>query len=356
MSRVAVVGGAGYVGGFLCRALADAGMTPVAVVRPGSTFHLDRLGIEAVSREAAASGPAFDAVINLAYPAAGSVYGFSTQNEALLATIRELGSAGRRVIQVSSQAVFGMALEVSQAPERPPVRRESLYVESKLELEAMLLDELKDYTLDIVRLGNVWGPGSATWTGTIAQRLLFGEAVAVKGHDGYSNLTDVVNLSSYLTHLAGDRGCDGDVRFHHLAEFADVRWSHWINRVASHLDVEPVLTTRPPYPGKPLSEVGGLVKSHARALASDLKESRYAGSLLRSSVRSMPDRASRGVRRKWASGRASINEGQGEDAFLTVIGCETRFEPVIDPAWAPPVDTEASWRAVASWLNDVGYT
>lgn len=356
MVSVGVVGAAGYVGRLLCSRLIEGGMAVTGVIRPSSGFLLDRMNVEWVSIEDATGRAPFDVVVNLAYPTSGSVYDYPAQNRTLLDLIGQLSAEGGRVIQVSTQAVFGMALEHPQAAAPLAMRRDFLYVETKLELERLLADSLQDRRLEVLRLGNVWGPGSAAWTGTLAQRLLFGEPVAVRGRDGFSNVTDVGNLVDYIAFLAGRESIERGITFYHLAELGDVPWSEWIRRMSGHLSVVPVCSQAPAYSVGAKDEIRSALTTHPRAIVRDLKDSRFTGSMLRSLVGGLPSKAGRVLRGRWAAGKAWDSATAGEDLFLTVLGCDTRFQPVLDPAWRPPLDADASWRAVASWLDEVGYT
>jgi nucleoside-diphosphate-sugar epimerase len=358
--RVAVIGAAGYVGRLLCTQLVEDGASVVGVVRSSSGFLLDQLGIEWIAVEDEDRREPFDVVVNLAYPTSGEVYDYPKQNQELLGLIQRLSSSDGRVLQVSTQAVFGMALEYPQTTGLLPMRRDFLYVETKLELERLLIEQLVGPRLDVVRLGNIWGPGSAAWTGALAQRLIFGEPVIVDGNDGFSNVTDVANLVSYLSFLARRTANDQRVAFHHLAELGDLRWSYWIERMSNQLGVSPVDAPSPAYSMSGKQELrGALAANSPLAIVRELKDARFTGSALRSLVGGLPPRASRTLRRKWTSsgaGSGASSTEPGEDLFLTVLGCDVRFDPVTDPAWTPPLDPDASWQAISTWLDEVGYT
>ena len=356
MTRVAVIGAAGYVGRELCSRLSADGMDVTGVVRPSSGFLLDHVGVEWIAVEDVARAAPFEVVINLAYPTGGSVYEYPERNLELVSLIDRLSAADGSVLQVSTQAVFGMALEYPQVPGPLPMRRDFLYVETKLELENLLAERTTRPRLEIIRLGNVWGPGSAAWTGALAQRMLFGEPVAVTGRDGLSNATDIANLVSYLSFVARSRSGEASIRFHHLAELGSVPWSYWISNICAHLGVSAVATGPPSYPTSARREVRDTVVGHPRAIARDLKDGRFAGSAVRSLMRALPSPASNVLRKRWATGGSVAPAGPGEDLLLTVLGCETLLVPVVDANWAPPVDAAASASAVADWLARVGYT
>ncbi len=353
MPEVAVIGAAGYVGRRLCAQLAQDGAAVTGVVRPASGFLLDHAGISWITAEQAAQRR-FDVVVNLAYPTSGSVYDYPRRNADIFSTAQRLVASGGMVVQVSTQAVFGMALEYPQKAAPVSTRRDFLYVESKIELENLLIANLGATKLHVVRLGNVWGPGSATWTGAMAQRLLFGEPVAVDDHDGYSNVTDVANVISYLSFLARRGVGEKQVEFHHLAELGGLRWSYWIKHMSEQLEVTPTRAPRPPYPTSGRDEVMGILRAPPRTMAREFKDARFSGSTVRSVMHRLPAQTTRSLRNRWAKGPASAPAAT-EDQLLTVLCCETPLVPVRNDEWAPPVDGEASWLAVSRWLHEVGY-
>ena len=58
----------------------------------------------------ATAGP-IDMVVNLAYPTTGSPTSFPEQNQDIFRTVDRLLNDGGRVIHVSTQAVFGLAVD-----------------------------------------------------------------------------------------------------------------------------------------------------------------------------------------------------------------------------------------------------
>jgi hypothetical protein len=127
--------------------------------------------------------------------------------------------------------------------------------------------------------------------------------------------------------------------------------------MSDRLHVVPVYSRQHGYPTSGKQELRTALLAHpSRAIARELKDARVAGSALRSLLRGLPPPATRALRRKWAGGGASGGAGAVEDVLLSVLSCDTRFAPVVDPAWTPPVDSEASWLAIAAWLDEVGYT
>ena len=168
MARVVVIGGAGYVGLALCAELRLRGHDVTAVTRPNGRFLLERMGVRVESPDDLERVGPSEAVINLAYPNRGSVYEYPRRNRELLAIVRRLAAGGARVVHTSTQAVFGFAMEYPIVVGPVPKRRDYLYIESKIQLENLLAHACGGGGLHIVRLGNVWGPASPTWTARLS--------------------------------------------------------------------------------------------------------------------------------------------------------------------------------------------
>jgi nucleoside-diphosphate-sugar epimerase len=238
---VAVVGAAGFVGRALLQQFEQIDLKSTAVVRGHPELSIDGDFHVAVSHPNPFTDGGFDVVVNLAYPTSGKPYEHPDHNAAISRTVEGLIKHGGRLIQVSTLAVFGMALERSVSSGPVSEVRDSPYVESKITAERLFI-ELQarlGLSLDIVRLGNVWGYASGTWAVPVVQRLLTGRPVGIVGSAGYSNTTDVENVASYLGFLTQKAELEQEigVRYHHLAEFSYVRWNEWIAPLAEALDV-----------------------------------------------------------------------------------------------------------------------
>jgi len=359
VARVVVIGGAGYVGLTLCAELRVRGHDVTAVTRPNGRFLLERIGVRVQSPDDLERVGPIDAVVNLAYPNRGSVYAYPQRNRELLEIVRRLAAGGARVVHVSTQAVFGFAIEYPIVLGPVPTRRDYLYIESKIELENLLARGWGNGELHIVRLGNVWGPASPTWTAALADKLLFGDPVGVERQDGFCNATDVANVVAYLAFLVEAPAHPG-TQYHHLAELGETRWSWWIERLASTLKVAPVFANeRGAYPRSLTQELRETWAAHSPfTFAGEWIYGRFIGSLLRSVVRRMPGGVFAFLKRRrgrpGGEGRRSPLAG-GDPVFLTVMGAERRFETRVDAAWSPPVDREGSWRAIAEWMREAGY-
>lgn len=313
--RIAVVGAGGYVGSRLAPALAAGGHDVVAVVRQGSRHRAD--GMPTVEADRTRDAGAVDVVINVAHPRQGPSRTWPRQNRRLHDTLVALAGRSAHVIHVSTLAEFGDLLEQPVEPGPVAPRRALPYVACKLELLRSLRAALPDVALDVVRLGNIWGPSSPVWTAQLVERLRAGLPVGTRGHDGWSNATDVGNAIAYLAHLV-EAPHAGGTRYHHLAELGALRWSHFTGLLAAHLHVVPALCDGPPRLPSPrlIDLVPGLRR-----------------------LRSL------------ATPRRQGEEFAGFDPLLHIMTCDRRFECHTLADWQPPIASELAWQRVADWLD-----
>jgi nucleoside-diphosphate-sugar epimerase len=353
----AVVGGSGFVGRVLLRELAQHDVSVAALAR-GLPELADDSGVHAMfSSVDELGGKRFEQVINLAYPSSGPVYEYPAQHAKIFDTVDRLLVDGGHLIHVSTQVVFGAALDRPIAPGPVGSFRDDPYVEAKVaaENDFRRLQRRRGLRLDIVRLGNVWGFGSG-WALAVVQRLITGRPVAVEGRVGFSNVTDVSNTASYLRHLGQRNGQAQDVEFHHIAEFSATRWPDWVAPIAAELGVDVVAapsfaTEGPASIRAELREA--LAPVRPRALYQTLAGERRAGSLARSALRRLPaktfDRL-KGEDAVWAPGPVFDRD---EQAYLTLMSSPVEFRSVVDSAWAPPLSEHASAQGVAAWLAEL---
>jgi len=352
VSRIAVVGAGGYVGRILCTHLASHGHEVVGVARSNGALLLAKTGAIAIEPRDVASIGDVDVVANLAYPSGGSPLLDPARNKDIGKLVQTLARTRGRVIHVSTQAVFGLHLD--REPVAGPCKRarDFPYVEAKIELEHWLRRRF-GAKLVVIRLGNVWGPGSPNWTAGLADRLMFGQPVGVVGADGWSNLTDVGNAVALIAYCIDRDDIGGD--FFHLAEFSDRRWSPIVDAFAAELDVEPV-RVHAPVPsswsvGKELRAAWGICGPPG--LGRWLLSQRYAGSVLRGVMRRLP--AAVLAQMRGSRGASGPRPTVSEDAFLQILACERRFESILPSAWRPSRSWTDSWLAVRDWLLRAGY-
>lgn len=230
MMRVLVLGADGFVGRRLVTALAAADWaTPVAGSRrakadgPGDRIVLDATDAAAVS--AAVAG--VDAVVNCI---AGDDATIVRNAEALFA-----GSGGRRVVHLSSMAVYGGATGLVDEA-RPLASEAGGYAGAKVAAERRAATAANVVTL---RPGCIYGPGSTQWSLRIA-RLLAQRRLGDLGADGEgcSNLVHVDDVVAAT--LAGLRHDAAAGRAFNLAMAGAPDWNGYFLAFARALGTVPI--------------------------------------------------------------------------------------------------------------------
>ena len=354
-TEVAVVGAAGFVGRQLLRSFGDAGIRASVVCRSAPELSLDGTFHVPIPIENLNAANPFEVVVNLAYPVEGSPVSYPTQNQQIFSIVQRLLKQGGHLIHVSTQAVFGLALDRPIVVGPVAKHRDEPYVEAKIEAEKYFeqLDHLSRATLDIVRLGNVWGAASPTWTVPLIQRLLTGRPVGVRGVAGFSNTTDVANAASYLTHLLQSERPAG-VHYHHLAEFSTIPWVHWIDALAGELGVEPVCV-EPEHQPADHSAREELAVTFApvapRNLYRTLARKRSMGSWARSALRLLPEPLFSRLKGPDLVFAAPPDLAREECILLAVMTAKQEFKTRALPSWNPPVGKDESLDRVLNWLR-----
>jgi nucleoside-diphosphate-sugar epimerase len=355
-TNVAVIGAAGFVGRELLRRLEELGIRATAVIRGRPEISVDGEFHVACSDPADLADRGFDVVLNLAYPSGGKRHEHPELNAGIADTVGALIRDGGRLIQVSTLAVFGSALDRPIKVGPVPRVRDVTYVESKIaaEHQFVALQSERRLSLDIVRLGNVWGYASGTWALPLVQRLLTGRPVGVAGMFGYSNTTDVANVADYLASLIRDGSVEQDVRYHHLAEFSGVKWGEWVDSLADALDVQPTYAS----PSALTSPMSGLREAadvlgpmRPRRIYRQLADGRVTGSWSRTLVRQLPPP----IRLRLQSDpKVFATEPEYEATerdFLTIMAAQEEFRSVVSLDWTPPLNSEQSMERVLRWLG-----
>lgn len=358
IGEIAVLGAAGYVGQRLCADLRDHGLAVTGVCRPYAAFLLERLGIPSLDPAAAGQARRFPVVINLAYPTRGAGYTRRRQNREIMQLVDRLVEPGGHVIHVSSLAVFGFALDAPVVAGPVALRADNEYCMSKIAMEHALLGNRHIGRLQVVRLGNVWGPACPNWTVGLIERLRAGKPVGVRGRPGWSNATDVGNVCSYLRHLLLP-GTDAGMRFHHLAEFGDTPWSRFVDRLATDLNLPAGEALAPPAPaGGRLAEFRAALRGLRPAgFIRGVMDARHLGADARAVLSRLPAGLVSGLKKLKGPQVFPLEEPLGPDDadFLRVIGCQQRFASVTDAGWRLEVTLEQSFERVGEWMREAGY-
>lgn len=360
--NIAIIGAAGFVGMELVKKMHLNEKYELYAVTRGNngSFILEGKNIQILSNEGDIAKKQFDIVINLAYPTAGLPHYYPLANKKILNTIISLTSRNTKIIHVSSLAVFGFGLDVEIKSEAIPNRRDYPYAEAKLQMENLIKTQFPNNEVSVVRLGNVWGVGSATWTSAMCDKLLYGQYVGVEGMDGFSNATDVMNVVSYLEFLSNYKGKKG-FSVYHLAEFSHIKWSEIIDKISKKLNVKPVYSdAEPKYKLSLKDDLSKVLKiPTVRQKYTALYAERHIGSYVRSSVRTLVkiigmnvDKAKKVVPQPLPT-KAHLTSD--DDTFLTVVTASTEFKSTFLKEWQPPVSFEESWENVSRWMCEAGY-
>ena len=353
---VAVVGAAGFVGRALMRELGHQGICATGVVR-----HVNELSVDGTFHRAVSAADAplsgFDVVVNLAYPTSGPAFEHPAQDERIRATVGALLRDRGRLIHVSSLAVFGFGLEHEPVIGPAPIVRDHPYVESKATMERDLVDDQRrrQLSLDIVRLGNVWGRASGSWAVPLVHRLVTGRPVGVRGVTALSNTTDVVNAASYLAFLINHGDRETTVRYHHLAEFSDVPWSDWLGEISAELGWEPVYAEQSVLetPSTALQELeAALAPMKPRSVYRLLMHERLTGSWLRTLIRTLPAPARTRLRGRELVFAREPQISRIDRTFLSVLSTQREFRSSVHPDWQPPLTRDDSVKGVRDWLRE----
>jgi len=351
---LAVLGAGGFVGRSLLRDLEAEGIKATAIVRGFRDITLDTDFHECV-RPNDLGTRKFETVINLAYPTGGRpLEQIALNNEIIDSATALLGNDGH-LIHVSSIAVFGITVDRPIRLGPADAIRDISYVESKIKAESELTarQHRHGFGLDIVRLGHVWGAASGNWAVPLTQRLVTGRPVAVRGSAGFSNSTDVANVSSYLIHLARRRAVP-DVAFHHLAEFSNVRWPDWIAPMAAKLGVEMTWADSAwlQWPQGPVREMAASLADLApRKVYRRVSSERQVGSVVRGALRFLPANITERLRSEGLAVRPP-EFSRDELTFLTIIAGDQQFKSHLDPQWTPPISQSESLERVIRWIAD----
>ena len=112
MSKIVVLGGGGYLGQKLVNNLIIEGHDVYVKVRNNANILIRNNKAKLIKENAEID--TVDIIINLAYPSGGKQYYTIADVNNIFKTIKEISTAGTRVILTSSLAVFGYDLDHEQ--------------------------------------------------------------------------------------------------------------------------------------------------------------------------------------------------------------------------------------------------
>ena len=223
MARILVTGAAGFIGGALCRGLAERGHRPVAGLRhpappPGATEGL-LLGDITPERDwsRALRGVGIDIVVHLAQRAHSTAdpAALAPEPAAAAALARAARRAGaRRFVYLSSITAMGMAT----APGRPfragdEPRPESPYGRSKLATEQALAEAARDTGIElaIIRPPLVYGPGVRANFRALLRLVASGVPLPFAAIDNRRSFIHADNLTDLIAQAALHPAAPGQV-------------------------------------------------------------------------------------------------------------------------------------------------
>ncbi len=361
---VVLFGATSYLGQYVLDDLLSRDCRVVAVTRNPVVSEIllyrwnDRITV--MSPDQLSTVGAAEAVVNLAYIKVERPHRVFRQNNLLIRRVHDaaLNLGARRLVHVSTQAVFGYEFEEPPRPMRAVRRVGDSYIESKADAELLLEDLRSDaeYSLDIVRLGNIVGEGAPGWTASLAQRLVDGRPVGVTDRDGYSNAAFAPNIAAYLGFLAtsplGVQHVEGI--YHHFADLSELRWSEIIGRFAEAVGVSPVLAT---------AAADATGSSLRPAIAGTLKKL-YTGPVGRVAKRSLARVESvDAIDAAIFATKTALGAGSEVDPFdlsrdsdlLAILSSEYEFRNHLAAGWTPPVNDVEAVDRMARWVVDAGF-
>jgi nucleoside-diphosphate-sugar epimerase len=353
MKRIAIIGGLGYLGLHLVEYLKPSGHHITVFARK----NIQVLADENESLSIAEFGQIdrfekFDVVINLAYPSSYSRKRNFKSNEEIVTVIKKLSRADTTIIHTSTLAVFGIPLDHKIESVDIPNRRDMPYIEVKLHMENLLKKQLRRYNLHIIRLGNVWGPGAATWLRFMADKLVFNLPIPDKAVEAPSNITYILNVCDFLQYLINKDHPDNRTHFHHFAEFAEITWGRVLERIGEFLDERPVYKPFQLVYFKSFSHEFNTLFSGIKpsALFYKMLEMRTFSSYAKTLVDIIPARH----RNAWK--KFETNKVVSKDTADIVLSNTVLFDHKLDgETWQPKFNFEEALHQVRSYLKDTGY-
>jgi nucleoside-diphosphate-sugar epimerase len=295
MKRALITGATGFIGGRVAEVLCAQGTPAVALVRTwANAARLSRLPIEMVGGDVldldAVRGAmkGCDVVYHLAVDWRGDrnrnrrSSRIGTRN--VLQAAREAGV--RRIVVLSSVAVFGRRLAVGRVSEEEPTPYTGdAYGDGKIEAERLARDAYRQHGVPVVILRPtiVYGPFSRSWTEDTVTRIRQGQMVLIDKGAGTCNSLYVDNLVDAMLLSAQHPGAVGEV--FHVSDAHPVTWKEFVEGHARALGDEYL-----PLPEMTMDEVEAARAQIQRSAASTVKQTLaiLRDPRMRTAVRAIP--------------------------------------------------------------------
>lgn len=351
MANIAIIGAAGYLGTKVVDALSNRGHNITAITRPNGEIILGQKNVRIVYFNSLKNtAEKFDVIINLAYTTSSVQWLIKQENTEILNVIKQLAKTDAKIIHTSTLAVFGFGLDKEIKTAAVKTRADYSYIVSKIGMENLLLKNFPKHDVSIIRLGNIWGPASGSWTVKLLENLLYEKPVVADAF-GYSNITDVYNTADYIKFLAEEPVQTG-TKFYHLAELGEKNWEYWVKAIAAKIHAEPVYSQHTiTYHTSLKNDLAALSQffSPSPFLYTAL-ETRFLAFYLRDFISGLP----RAVKKPF--NKLPVRTSTSNDfVFLTVMSCKSHFQNQTHPNWQPPVNAEESLDRVFGWMKEAGY-
>jgi nucleoside-diphosphate-sugar epimerase len=348
MKTIGVIGGSGYIGGFLLQAL--SGLYEVSSLQRSKQAIMPQVaGIKLVQLDQLTE--TFDIIINTSYNLGKNRPEIIEQNKAVLRSIQKASKPDTHVIHLSSLAVFGFGLDKPIHNHKVELTYDYAYVQSKVHMENLLLAYIPHQQLSIIRLGNVWGPANNSWTQPVAEALQWGLPVA-GSTPSYSNLTFIHHIVEYIQFVLQ---CSTHQTIHHLAEFSAISWQDIIANMSTYLRVEPIPIKQVPFYAKNrIDDLRHVFDSSPAVMVKRMRDGRFSSQYF-------PSSAILGVLSivaKLSPRQIVLKQSayQPDPTFFWILTCQQQFKSITLPGWKPSFTWEDVCVQVNSWLDEAGFT
>jgi nucleoside-diphosphate-sugar epimerase len=243
-STVLVTGATGFIGGRLVERLIQQGEVQIrCIVRDSSsTARLGSLPVELLPMDLR-NGDEINRAVNGVDYVFHCAYDWRSRRQNIngLRNIVEACASHsvKRLVHVSTFSVYDPFPDGPLTEEAPDGDRASVYVDTKLDLEKIIFEAVRNRRVaaTIVQPTIVYGPYCEPWTNSPAESLIFGDVILTEGEVGVCNAVYIDDLVDGLILAAVSPAAVGE-RF--LMSGPPVTWATFFTEMAR------VLGTKPP--------------------------------------------------------------------------------------------------------------